>query len=105
LYHIGCVIFCTRRKESQKYVKVRELSGWKNMTVWKDFRLSYISEAIWAVYIQQMTFTRFTRQSQTGAENHNQCIHGSVTTHTNDSVLIISHAKHMIDFFFHPFFY
>jgi len=33
-------------------VKERELSGWKEMAVWKDFRLPYVSMAVWAEYIQ-----------------------------------------------------
>jgi len=38
-------------KKGYKYAKKRELSGWKDMVVWKDFRLLYVLKAIWAKYI------------------------------------------------------
>jgi hypothetical protein len=34
-----------------------------------------------------------------GAENRNQCVHGSVTTHIDSSVSFVSHTKRMIRFF------
>jgi hypothetical protein len=55
------VIFGTRSKiKPKKYTKERELPGWKDMTAWKDFRLTYVSEAVWAEYIQHVMFARFT---------------------------------------------
>jgi hypothetical protein len=32
-------------------LKKRELPGWKDMVVWKDFRPLYVLEAIWEKYI------------------------------------------------------
>jgi len=56
-----CVIFGTRSKiKPKKYTKERELPGWNDMTAWKDFRLTYVSEAVWAEYIQHVMFARFT---------------------------------------------
>jgi hypothetical protein len=35
-------------------MKERELLGWKNVKVWKDFRPLYVSDAVWIEYIQQV---------------------------------------------------
>jgi hypothetical protein len=48
------------KKNQKKYAKERELSGLKDMAVWKDFRPSYILEVVWAKHIQHVTPTRFT---------------------------------------------
>jgi hypothetical protein len=40
-------------------VKKSDLPGWNNVAVWKDFRPSYISDTIWAEYIQHVTSVRF----------------------------------------------
>jgi hypothetical protein len=39
------------KEKPKKYTKERELPGWKDVVVWKDVRLSYVSEAVWAEYI------------------------------------------------------
>jgi len=40
------MIFGTRsRKKPKKYAKEREFPSWKDVTVWKDFIPSYVSEA------------------------------------------------------------
>jgi hypothetical protein len=43
-----------------------------------------------------MTSEQFTQRSQSGAGNRNQQIHGSLTTHTSDSILFVAHAKQMV---------
>jgi hypothetical protein len=43
-----------------------------------------------------VTSERFTRYSQSGVDNRNRQIHGSVTTHIDDSFLFIAHAKWMV---------
>ena len=60
----------------------------------------YVLEAVWAEYIQYMTFTCLTQRSQSGMDNHNRRVHGLITTHTGGSVSFISHAKRMVGFFF-----
>ena len=38
-----------------KYIKKkRELVGWKEVAVWKDFKPSYILEAVWVEYIHRV---------------------------------------------------
>jgi hypothetical protein len=32
----------------KKYAKEKKLLGWNDVAVWKDFRLLYISNAVWA---------------------------------------------------------
>jgi hypothetical protein len=65
----------------------------------------YVLEAVWAEYIQYMTFTCLTQRSQSGMDNHNRRVHGLITTHTGGSVSFISHAKRMVGFFLlHPIF-
>jgi len=44
----------------KKYTKESDLPGWNDMGVWKDFRPPYISETIWAEYIQHVKSERFT---------------------------------------------
>jgi hypothetical protein len=82
-------------------MKERELSGWNGVVVWKDFKPSYVLEVVWAGYIQHMIFVCFTRQSYSGVENQNWYVHGSVTIHTDDSILFISYAKRMVGFFYY----
>jgi hypothetical protein len=76
------------------------------VAVWKDFRSMYVLKAVWAKYIQYMTFTCLTQWSQSGTNNHNWRVNGLVTTHTGGSVSFISHAKRMVGFFLlHPIFF
>jgi hypothetical protein len=42
------------QKKAKKYTKEKELSGWKDMVVLKDFRPLYISQAVWVKYIQHV---------------------------------------------------
>jgi hypothetical protein len=53
------------------------------MTVWKDFRPPYISEAMWTEYIQHVMSDCLVQQSHFGAENYNRRVHDSVTTPTS----------------------
>jgi hypothetical protein len=39
------------QKKAKKYLKERELSRWKDVKVWKDFKPLYVLEAVWAGYI------------------------------------------------------
>jgi hypothetical protein len=32
----------------KKYAKEKKLLGWNDVAVWKDFRLLYVSKAVWA---------------------------------------------------------
>jgi hypothetical protein len=43
-----------------------------------------------------VTFERFAWRSQSGFDNRNWQIHGSVTTHADDSILFSAHAKRMV---------
>jgi hypothetical protein len=107
LYHKGCVIFGTRlRKNPKKYAKEKELLGWKDMVVWKDFRSLYILEVVWVEYIHHVTSEHFMRRSQSSAKNQNMQIHGSITTHTDEFILFVLHVKQMIIYIFllDPFF-
>ena len=38
-------------KSSMKLYERKELSGWKDMKVWKDFRQLYVLDGIWTNYI------------------------------------------------------
>ena len=50
----------------------------------------------WTAYIEHVTSERFSQRSQSGADNRNRQIHGSVTTHTGGSVPLSAHAKRMV---------
>jgi len=41
------------------------------------------------------------QRSQSGVENQNRRVHSFITTHTDDFVLFVSHAKRMVRFFFY----
>jgi hypothetical protein len=63
-------MFGTRCKtKPKKYVKERELPGWNDVEVWKDFRSLYISNVVWAEYIQHVASTCFMQWSQSDAKN------------------------------------
>jgi hypothetical protein len=94
---VGCVIFTMkRRKKPKKYARDNSLQGWNDLAVWRDFRLPYIPKNIWPQYIHQVMSERFTRRSQSGADNRNRQIHGSVTTHTGGSIPFTAHVKWMV---------
>jgi hypothetical protein len=46
-------------RKSKKYVKEIKFSSWKDVVVWKDFRSSYASKAVWKEYIQHVISKRF----------------------------------------------
>jgi hypothetical protein len=50
------------QKKAKKYMKERELPGWNDMVVWKDFRPLHVSDDVWAEYIKHMMFVHFTRR-------------------------------------------
>jgi hypothetical protein len=83
-------------KKAKKYVRDNGLQGWNDVVVWRDFKPPYIPEDIWPQYIEHVTSERFTRRSQSGADNRNRQIHGLVTTHTGGSVPFAAHAKRML---------
>jgi hypothetical protein len=94
------------RKKPKKNAKEKELLRWKDMVVWKDFRPLYISEAVWVEYIHYVTSKHFMRRSQFSAENRNMQINGSITTHTDESILFVLHVKQMVIYiFYHIYFF
>jgi hypothetical protein len=77
-------------------VRDNGLEGWNEVAVWQEFKLSFISGDIWMQYIEHVMSERFTRRSQSCADNQNRQIHGSVTTHTGGFVPFSAHAKRMV---------
>jgi hypothetical protein len=91
---VGCVIFgMTPKKKSKRHARYNGLEGWNEVAVWQEFKPPFISGKIWTTYIEHMTSKRFSRRSQSGADNQNRQIYGSVTTHTGGSVPFSAHAK------------
>jgi hypothetical protein len=84
------------QKKAKKTARDKSLQGWNDVAVWRDFKPIYIPTDIWLHYLEHMTSERFTRRSQSGAGNRNRPIHGSVTTHTGDSVPFAAHAKRIV---------
>ena len=67
---VGCVIFGMNHKKSQK--NTPEITVYKAGMMWRfKGRLAYIPEDIWGQYIQHVISERFTRRSQSGADNRN----------------------------------
>jgi hypothetical protein len=64
-----CDFWYEAKKKAKKYAKERELSGWKNVTVWKNSRPPYISEVVWVEYIHHVISERFVRYSESNTEN------------------------------------
>ena len=94
---VGCVIFCmTHKKKAKRYARDNGLERWNEVAVWREFKPPFISGDIWMTYIEHVTSERFTRLSQSGADNRHRQIHGSVTTHTGNSVPFSAHAKRMV---------
>jgi hypothetical protein len=90
---VGCVIFGTiHKKKKQRYARDNGLEGWNEVAVWQKFKPPFI----WTAYIEHVTSERFTQRSHSGADNRNWQIHGSVTTHTGDSIPFSAHAKRMV---------
>jgi hypothetical protein len=46
-----------RKRKAKTYTIENELLAWNDMVVWKDFRLSYISETVWVDYTQHVMST------------------------------------------------
>jgi hypothetical protein len=69
------------QKKSKRHARDNGLEGWNEVAVWQKFKPSFISGEIWMAYIEHVTSERFSRRSQSGADNRNRQIHGSVTTH------------------------
>jgi hypothetical protein len=94
---VGCVIFGMKHKKRQKKnARDKGLQGWNDVAVWRDFKPLHIPKDIWPQYIEHVTSKRFTRRSQSGACNRDRQIHGSMTTHTDDFVPFVAHAKRMV---------
>jgi hypothetical protein len=93
---VGCVIFGMTQKKTKRYARDNGLEGWNEVAVWQEFKLSFISGDIWMQYIEHVMSKRFTRRSQSCADNQNRQIHGSVTTHTDGFVPFSAHAKRMV---------
>jgi len=84
------------QKKAKKTARDSGLQGWNDVAVWRDFKLIYIPEDIWSRYLEHVPSERITWLSQSGAGNQNRPIHGSVTTHTGDSISFAAHAKRMV---------
>jgi hypothetical protein len=84
------------KKTSQRHARDNNLEGWNEVAVWREFKPPFISGDIWIAYIEHMTSKRFSRRSQSGADNRNRKNHGSVTTHTGGSVPFNAHGKRMV---------
>ncbi|KAL9391363.1 hypothetical protein Peur_015283 [Populus x canadensis] len=83
------------QKKSKRHARDNGLEGWNEVAVWQEFKPPFISGEIWTAYIEHVTSERFSRRSQSGADNRNRQIYGSVTTHTSGSVPFSAHAKRM----------
>jgi hypothetical protein len=84
------------QKKSKRHARDNDLEGWNEVAIWQEFKPPFISGEIWTAYIEYVTLERFSRRSQSGADNQNRQIHGSVTTHTDESVPFSAHAKRMV---------
>ena len=91
-----CDFLYEAQKKAKKTARDNGFQGWNDVAVWRDFKPIYILADIWLLYLEHVTFERFTRCSQFGASNRNRPIHGSVSTHTSNSVLFVAHAKRMV---------
>ena len=86
----------TPKKKSKRYARDNDLQRLNELAVWREFKPLFISGDIWTTYIKHVTSERFTQRSQSGTNNQNRQIHGSVTTHTGGSVPFSAHAKRMV---------
>jgi len=84
------------KKKSKRNARDNGLEGWNEVAVWWEFKPPFISGEIWTTYIEHVTSKRFSRRSQSGADNRNRQIHDSVITHTGGSVPFSAHAKRMV---------
>lgn len=76
-----------------RHARDNGLEGWNEVVVWQEFKPPFISGEIWTAYIEHVTSERW--RSQSGVDNRNRQIHGSLTTHTGGSVPFSAHAKRM----------
>jgi hypothetical protein len=81
------------QKKSKRYARDNGLEGWNEVVVGQEFKPPFISWEIWTTYIEHVTLERFSQHSQSGANNRNRKIHGSVTTHTGGSIPFSAHAS------------
>ena len=93
---VGCVVFGMTQKKVKRYTRDNALEGWNEVAVWREFKPPFLSGGIWAAYIEHVPFEWLLWCSKSGADNQNQQIHGSVTTHTGGSVPFSAHAKRMV---------
>jgi len=93
---VGCVIFGMTSKKAKRYARDNGLEGWNKVPVWREFKPPFNSGDIWAAYIEHVMSERFSLRSQSGADNRNRQIHGSVTTHNSGSVPFSAYAKLMV---------
>jgi hypothetical protein len=93
---VDCVIFGMTKKKAKRYVRDNGLEGWNEVAVWREFKPLFILGDIWTTYIEHVISKRFSRRSQSSADNRNWQIHGSVTTHIGGSVSFSAHAKRMV---------
>jgi hypothetical protein len=89
-------LYDVKKKKTKRYARDNGLEGWNEVAVWWEFKLPFISGDIWTQHIEHVMSERFARRSQSGADNWNWQIHGSVTTHTGGSVPFSAHAKRMV---------
>jgi len=67
---VGCMTFGMKRRKKPK--NTPEITVYKAGMMWRfKGRLAYIPEDIWGQYIQHVMSERFTRRSQSGADNRN----------------------------------
>jgi len=83
-------------KKAKRYARDNGLEGWNEVAIWREFKAPFISGDIWMQYIEHVMSEQCARRSQSGADNQNRQIHGSVTTHTGGSVPFSAHAKGML---------
>jgi hypothetical protein len=93
---VGCMIFGMTQKRPKKYTRGNGLQGWNDVAVWRDFKPQYILGDIWPQYIEHVMSKWFTRRSQSGFDNQNWQINGSVTTHTGGSISFSAYVKRMV---------
>jgi hypothetical protein len=93
---VDCVIFGMTKKKAKRYARDNGLEGWNEVAVWREFKPPFILGDIRTAYIEHVISERFSRRSQSSANNRNRQIHGSVTTHTGGSVSFSAHAKRMV---------
>jgi hypothetical protein len=65
---VDYVIFGMKHK---KYARDNSLQGWNDVAVWRDFKSPYIPGDIWPQYIEHVRSERFTRRSESSANNQN----------------------------------